>query len=77
MIVPFIIQHIALKAVKNMEDANYENMAEVKFAHDFALIEKDEFQELVEYLEEICPWEEFPRNFSDIVKIENENEEGS
>ncbi len=75
MIVPFIIQHIVLKVVRNMEDANYENMAEVNFTHDFALIEKDEFQELVEFLEENCPWEEFPRNFSDIVKVEKENEE--
>ncbi len=75
MVVPFIIQHIILKAVQNLEDANYENMAEVNFTHDFALIDKDEFQELIEFLHENCPWEEFPRYFSDIVKIKNESEE--
>ncbi len=74
MIVPFIIQHIVLKAMQNIEDANFQNMAEVIFAHDFTLIEREEFQELVEFLEENCPWEEFPRNFSEVVTSENENE---
>lgn len=81
--VPFIVTELVLKAVQHLQDAKYDHQAEVvigETSRTFVLVEEEEFQELVDFLDEERGWEDFPRDFNAIVKTPHwstEEEEGS
>ena len=69
--VPFIISEIILKAVRHLQDAQYDHHAEViigERSSTFVLVDEDEFKELIDFLDEERGWEDFPRDFESIVK---------
>lgn len=69
--VPFIVSEIILKALQHLQDAQYDHHAEViigERSSTFVLVDEDEFKELVDFLDEERPWEEYPHNFESIVK---------
>ena len=81
--VPFIITELVLKAVQHLQDAKFDHQAEVVIgekSRTFVLVEEDEFQELVDFLDEERGWEDVPRDFNAIVKTPHwstEEAEGS
>lgn len=71
--IPFIISRLILRCAQQMVDANYDHQGEVVIGHGFELINKDEFQEIISFLDEEQGWEEFPRDFDAIVKTPHQD----
>lgn len=69
--IPFIVTELVLKAVQHLQDAKYDHQAEVVIgekSRTFVLVEEEEFKELIDFLDEERGWEDFPREFDEIVK---------
>ncbi len=67
MYLPLILQKVLLKVMGNIENAYYNHMAMVCFDDDFCLVDENEFKDLIEFLDELQPWEEYPKDFKKIV----------
>ena len=71
MDIPIIAQLILETAWKEIEDADYENLARVIIGSDFELIDKEDYDELKEFLSENCYLSASTkdRKYEDIVTI--------
>jgi len=75
MEIPVIAEIILEMAWKELVDADYDCHAKVVIGNDFLLVDKEEYEELRNYLESInsLPDRTRDRNFEDVVNIKEED----
>jgi hypothetical protein len=74
MEIPIIAQMILETAWKEIEDADYENLARVIIGSDFELIDKEDYNDLKKFLSSYngLPERTKDRKYEDIVTIKDE-----